>query len=225
MISFYNIVLLGGARLHGRISDTILSSLRVFINAHSRSIVSSVYDSLQHPYIILAKNGPTKTYLLYMYLSSLTEWSHSLAWFERPADNRKVLCSNHNGTTKAFRLWELHSRCAFVQLIRHHLLAQDPVAQKGVGRSFDIVLELSSAILSCLFFGAKIARIVSGKTTKTDPSEVSHFLTENRTLFGVRFSLPIKERHPCFETLFGRQTGVRFFVRLSQGGIPWSCAL
>ncbi len=100
MISFYNIVLLGGARLHGGISDPILSSLRVFINAHSRSIVSSVYDSLQHPYIILAKNGPTKTYLLYMYLSSLTEWSHSLAWFERPADNRKVLCSNHNGTTK-----------------------------------------------------------------------------------------------------------------------------
>lgn len=65
-----------------------------------------VYDSLQHPYIILAKNGPTKTYLLYMYLSSLTEWSHSLAWFERPADNRKVLCSNHNGTTKVFRLWK-----------------------------------------------------------------------------------------------------------------------
>ncbi len=107
MISFYNIVLLGGARLHGGISDPILSSLQVFINAHSRSIVSSVYDSLQHPYIILAKNGPTKTYLLYMYLSSLTEWSHSLAWFERPADNRKVLCSNHNGTTKAFRLWKI----------------------------------------------------------------------------------------------------------------------
>ncbi len=127
MISFYNIVLLGGARLHGGISDPILSSLRVFINAHSRSIVSSVYDSLQHPYIILAKNGPTKTYLLYMYLSSLTEWSHSLAWFERPADNRKVLCSNHNGTTKAFRLWKLHSRCAFVQLIRHHpFVQQDP---------------------------------------------------------------------------------------------------
>ena len=107
MISFYNIVLLGGARLHGGISDPILSSLRVFINAHSRSIVSSVYDSLQHPYIILAKNGPTKTYLLYMYLSSLTEWSHSLAWFERPADNRKVLCSNHNGTTKVFRPWKI----------------------------------------------------------------------------------------------------------------------
>ena len=106
MISFYNIVLLGGARLHGGISDPILSSLRVFINAHSRSIVSSVYDSLQHPYIILAKNGPTKTYLLYMYLSSLTEWSHSLAWFERPADNRKVLCSNHNGTTKIIWLME-----------------------------------------------------------------------------------------------------------------------
>lgn len=93
--------------MHGGISDPILSSLRVFINAHSRSIVSSVYDSLQHPHIILAKNGPTKTYLLYMYLSSLTEWSHSLAWFERPADNRKVLCSNHNGTTKAFRLWKI----------------------------------------------------------------------------------------------------------------------
>lgn len=90
--------------MHGGISDPILSSLRVFINAHSRSIVSSVYDSLQHPYIILAKNGPTKTYLLYMYLSSLTEWSHSLAWFERPADNRKVLCSNHNGTTTTFWL-------------------------------------------------------------------------------------------------------------------------
>ena len=124
---------------------------------------------------------------------------------------------------------KLHSRCAFVQLIRHHPFGagfcRDPVAQKGVGRSFDIVLELRSAILSCLFFGAKIVRIVSGKTTKTDPSEVSHFLTENETLFGVRFSLPIKERHPCFETLFGRCTGVRFFVRLSQGGIPWSCAL
>lgn len=157
--------------MHGGISDPILSSLRVFINAHSRSIVSSVYDSLQHPYIILAKNGPTKTYLLYMYLSSLTEWSHSLAWFERPADNRKVLCSNHNGTTKAFLAMEkLHSRCAFVQLIRHHPFgagSRDPVSQKGVGRSFDIVLELRTAILSCLFFGAKIA---SGKTTKTDPS-------------------------------------------------------
>lgn len=128
-----------------------------------------------------------------------------------------------------FGYGKLHGRCAYVQLIRHRPFGagspQDPVSQKGVGRSFDIVLELSSAILSCLFFGAKIARIVSGKTTKTDPSEVSHFLTENVTLFGVRFSLPIKERHPCFETLFGRCAGVRFFMRLFQGGIAWSCAL
>ena len=216
--------------MHGRISDPILSSLRVFINAHSRSIVSSVYDSLQHPYIILAKNGPTKTYLLYMYLSSLTEWSHSLAWFERPADNRKVLCSNHNGTTKAFlALEKLHSRCAFVQLIRHRPFGAgscgDPVAQKGVGRSFDIVLELRTAILSCLFFGAKIARIVSGKTTKTDPSEVSHFFDGKCDTFRGPFFPTYKGGTPLFETLFGRCTGVRFFVRLSQGGIAWSCAL
>lgn len=127
MVSFYNIVLLGGTRLHSGISDHILSSLRFFINAHSCSIVLSVYDSLQHPYIILAKNGPTKTYLLYMYLSSLTKWSHSLAWFERPADNRKVLCSNHNGTT-TFRLRNfctvnVHMIKRFVYI----LSAQDPV--------------------------------------------------------------------------------------------------
>ena len=120
---------------------------------------------------------------------------------------------------------KLHSRCAFVQLIRHHLLAQDPVAQKGVGRSFDIVLELRSAILSCLFFGAKIARIVSGKTTKTDPSEVSHFFDGKCDTFWGPFFPTYKGEAPLFETLFGRCTGVRFFVRLSQGGIAWSCAL
>lgn len=135
-----------------------------------------VYDSLQHPYIILAKNGPTKTYLLYMYLSSLTEWSHSLAWFERPADNRKVLCSNHNGTTKAFRLWKIAQQMCICSsdsssFFRRGIL-WGSCCTKGVGRSFDIVLELRSAILSCLFFGAKIVRIVSGKTTKTDPSHL-----------------------------------------------------
>lgn len=45
-------------------------------------------------------------YYTSIYLAS-TEWSHSLAWFERPADNRKVLCSNHNGTTNPFDFSQL----------------------------------------------------------------------------------------------------------------------
>lgn len=132
---------------------------------------------------------------------------------------------DHHSSAKDF----LHSKCALDQEVRHHSSSvgscEDPVAQKDVRRPFDIILELKTAVFSHLFFRAKIARILSGKTDKTDPSEVSHDLTENETLFGVRFSLPIKERHPLRETLFGRYRGVRFFVRLSQGGIAWFCAL
>lgn len=132
------------------------------------------------------------------------------------------------GPPRLFGYGKLHSRCAFVQLIRRHPFgagSRDPVSQKGVGRSFDIVLELRSAILSCLFFGAKIVRIVSGKTTKTDPSEVSHFFDRKCDTFWGPFFPTYKGEAPLFETLFGCQTGVRFFVRLSQGGIAWSCAL
>lgn len=132
---------------------------------------------------------------------------------------------DHHLSAKEF----LHSKCALDQVFRLHSFgagsSQDPVARKGVRRSFDIVLGLRSAVFSHLFFGAKIARIESRKTDKTDPSEVSHKLTENETLFGVRFFLPIKEKYPLRETLFGRYRGVRFLVRLSQGGIAWSCAL
>lgn len=117
------------------------------------------------------------------------------------------------GPPRLFGYGKLHSRCAFVQLIRHRPFGAgscgDPVAQKGVGRSFDIVLELRTAILSCLFFGAKIARIVSGKTTKTDPSEVSHFFDGKCDTFRGPFSLPIKEGHPC----------LRHFSAVVQGSV------
>lgn len=132
---------------------------------------------------------------------------------------------DHHLSAKEF----LHSKCAHDQAIRLHSFgagsSQDPVSRKGVRRSFDIVLGLRSAVFSHLFFRAKVARILNEKTDKTDPSEVSHELTENETLFGVRFFLPIKEKYPLRETLFGRYRGVRFLVRLSQGGIAWSCAL
>lgn len=132
---------------------------------------------------------------------------------------------DHHFSAKEF----LHSKCALDQVFRRHSFGaescEDPVARKGVRRPFDIVLGLRFAVFSHPFFGAKIARIKSRKTDKTDPSKVSHELTENETLFGVRFSLPIKERHPLRETLFGRYRGVRFSVRLSQGGIAWSYAL
>ena len=49
-----------------------------------------------HPVRFRTKQKPF--YYTLSYVAS-TKWSHSLAWFERPADNRKVLCSNHNGTT------------------------------------------------------------------------------------------------------------------------------
>lgn len=132
---------------------------------------------------------------------------------------------DHHSSAKSF----LHSKCAPDQWFRHHSSSvgsyEDPVAQKDVRRPFDIVLGLKNAVFSHLFFRAKVAGILNEKTDKTDPSEVSHKLTENETLFGVRFFLPIKEKYPLRETLFGRYRGVRFFVRLSQGGIVWFCAL